>query len=311
MAEWAVYPGDAEPPAAAAALAEQVERDGGQALAIYREPVGDHWQIFCLLPMSKVDAHALPARPLARPRQAPARGGEEDRPLRGPDRGRHRRSPGVYWTPNGHHRRAVLAEAQGGDGARHPRPGGRGGVPDPGPQHREGPQPQGEVARGHPHVPRRSPRSSRAAARRTTRSSSRRRTSSRSGLLYEKNKRFAGGAFAPILRRVDKFLDGTFAKTLPEREERAEKVREADEALGQVVAQLKKRGIRHPFVKNYVLARTTPLTRARKTLPSLRPGLREAARRTSRRFDVEQGALRRHPAGGGRRPALHMREDCR
>jgi hypothetical protein len=34
------------------------------------------------------------------------------------------------------------------------------------------------------------------------------------------------------------------------------------------VAQIKKRGIRHPFVKNYVLARTTPLTSARKTLPS-------------------------------------------
>ena len=28
------------------------------------------------------------------------------------------------------------------------------------------------------------------------------------GLLYEKNRRFAGGAFAPILRRVDKFQIG-------------------------------------------------------------------------------------------------------
>jgi membrane-bound lytic murein transglycosylase MltF len=35
-----------------------------------------------------------------------------------------------------------------------------------------------------------------------------------------------------------------------------------------VVARIKKRGISHPYVKNYVLARTTPLTRARKTLPS-------------------------------------------
>ena len=33
------------------------------------------------------------------------------------------------------------------------------------------------------------------------------------------------------------------------------------------VAKLKKRGINHPYVKNFVLARTTPLTRARKTLP--------------------------------------------
>jgi len=34
------------------------------------------------------------------------------------------------------------------------------------------------------------------------------------------------------------------------------------------VAALKKRGIHHPYVKNYVLARTSPLGRQRKTLPS-------------------------------------------
>jgi hypothetical protein len=45
-------------------------------------------------------------------------------------------------------------------------------------------------------------------------------------------------------------------------------VRDADEALTEVVDRLKKRGIRHPYVKNFVLARTTPLTRARKILPS-------------------------------------------
>ena len=45
-------------------------------------------------------------------------------------------------------------------------------------------------------------------------------------------------------------------------------VHEADEALSDIVAKLKKRGVNHPYVKNFVLARTTPLTRARKTLPS-------------------------------------------
>ena len=85
------------------------------------------------------------------------------------------------------------------------------------------------------------------------------------GLLYEQNKRFAGGAFAPILRRVDKFLKVGLRKGL---EERAGLVRAADETLAGVVAKIKKRGINHPYVKNYVLARTTPLTRARKTLPS-------------------------------------------
>ena len=65
------------------------------------------------------------------------------------------------------------------------------------------------------------------------RSSSSRPTSSPSGLLYEENRRFAGGAFAPILKRVDKFLKGTLAATLEEREERAAKVKAADEALAR------------------------------------------------------------------------------
>jgi ParB family chromosome partitioning protein len=88
------------------------------------------------------------------------------------------------------------------------------------------------------------------------------------GLLYDAKPRFAGGAFAPILRRVDKFLKTPLPKAYAERERRAELVRAADEILTDVVAKVKKRGVNHPYVKNYVLARTTPLNRARKTLPS-------------------------------------------
>ena len=55
MAEFAVYL-EREPSRSARALAEQVERDGGRVLAVYQEPVGEHWQIFCLLPRTKVEA---------------------------------------------------------------------------------------------------------------------------------------------------------------------------------------------------------------------------------------------------------------
>jgi len=123
------------------------------------------------------------------------------------------------------------------------------------------------------------------------------------GILYETNKRFAGGAFAPILRRVDKFLPGTFAKTLPQREARAELVREADAALAGAVDLLKKRGIRHPFVKNYVLARTTPLSRARKTLPpfeqtfeKLRANIEAFDLSKVRYDDIQRTALASAPA---------------
>ena len=88
------------------------------------------------------------------------------------------------------------------------------------------------------------------------------------GLLYEKNARFAGGAFSPILRRVDKFLKEPLRSSYRTREERAARVAEADAILKEIVEKLKRRGIRHPFVKSFVLARCNPLTRARKILPA-------------------------------------------
>ena len=67
--------------------------------------------------------------------------------------------------------------------------------------------------------------------------------------------------------------------------ERIGLVRATDETLGQVVARVKKRGINHPYVKNYLLARTTPLTRARKTLPSFEQTFRKL-RENLEEFDV-------------------------
>jgi membrane-bound lytic murein transglycosylase MltF len=64
-------------------------------------------------------------------------------------------------------------------------------------------------------------------------------------------------------------------------------VREADAALAGAVDQLKKRGIRHPFVKNYVLARTTPLSRARKTMPSFEQAF-EKLRANIEGFDLSK-----------------------
>jgi hypothetical protein len=43
-----------EVPRAVAAMMARVVEDGGQALAAYCEPVGGHWQVFCLLPLEKV-----------------------------------------------------------------------------------------------------------------------------------------------------------------------------------------------------------------------------------------------------------------
>jgi ParB family chromosome partitioning protein len=124
------------------------------------------------------------------------------------------------------------------------------------------------------------------------------------GMLYEQNRRFAGGAFTPILRRVDRFLRQPLVKALAERDERAAQVRRADELLSELVAQLKKRGLRHPYVKNFLLARTTPLTRARKTLPSFDVTFRRLAENLEqfdiakvRYEDVARSAMFGGPAG--------------
>ena len=256
----------AEPPAAVADLARQVEDDGGQALAVYREPVGDHWQIFCLLPREKVEPTPY-QRDLS-----PTHAKRLLEVVKKIDRFVDpivavSPQPGLYWTPNGHHRLTALGKLKA-DWV----PAIL--IPDPEvafqilalntEKAHNLKEKSLEVIRMYRGLREQQPRKGEEdftfqfeAPHFVT-----------LGIVYEENRRFAGGAFAPILKRVDKFLPGTFTKTLPVREERAAQVKAADAALAAVVAQLKKKGINHPYVKNYLLARTTPLTRARKTLPS-------------------------------------------
>jgi ParB family transcriptional regulator, chromosome partitioning protein len=301
MAKWRVHP-DEEPSRQAQALADQVERDGGTVLAVYQEPVGDHWQIFALLPMDKVEPTPY-QRDLS-----PTHAKKLQEVVKKIDRFVDpvvvmSPRPGVYWTPNGNHRRVVLGKlkakvipailvpeaevafqilALNTEKAHNLKEKSlevirmyRGLVDEAPSEGEEGYAFQFESAHFIT-----------------------------LGLLYEQNKRFAGGAFAPILRRVDKFLKGHFPKTLKEREERAALVREADEALVGAVARIKKRGISHPYVKNFVLARTTPLTRQRKTLPGFEQTFRklvdniEAFDVSKVRYeDIQRSAIMAVPAG--------------
>jgi len=265
MADYTVYP-EQEPSKAARALAEQVAGDGGHVLAIYQEPIGEHWQLFCLLPRARIVASPyqrdVSPTHVKRLTEAVKRIDRFVDPILAVSP-----EPGVYWTPNGNHRRTALDKLKADY------------VPailvvEPQVAFQVLPlntekahnlkEKSLEVIRMYRALAEQQPTSGEddwalqfESAHFIT-----------LGLLYEQNKRFAGGAFAPILRRVDKFLKGTLRKGMDERAERAELVRAAAETLGQVVAKVKKRGISHPYVKNYLLARTTPLTRARKTLPS-------------------------------------------
>jgi ParB family chromosome partitioning protein len=263
---WAVFPESSEPPKSVATLAQQVEHDGGHVLAIYREPLKDAWQLFVVLPLEKVEPTPY-QRDLSKPhvkrlQEVIKKLGRFVDPIVVVSTG-----PGKYWTPNGNHRRESLTKlkadwipailipepevayqilALNTEKAHNVKEKSlevirmyRGLIEDGSKASEEDFAFQFEA----PHF-------------------------ITLGLLYDAKPRFAGGAFAPLLRRVDKFLKSPLPKAYTEREHRAELVRAADDALTDVVAKIKKRGVNHPYVKNYVLARTTPLTRARKTLPS-------------------------------------------
>jgi ParB family chromosome partitioning protein len=266
VARWTVYPEDATPPRAVVALAEQVERDGGHVLGCYQEPLKAGWQLFALLPLARVKPTPY-QRDLSKPhvkrlQDVMKKIGRFVDPIVAVSSG-----PGEYWTPNGNHRREALSKLKADF------------IPAI-------VIPELEVAyqilalnteKAH-NVKEKS-----LEVIRMYRGLREERGAGTEedyafqfeaphyitlGLLYEANARFAGGAFAPLLRRVDRFLEQPLDRAYAERERRAILVREADAVLTDVVAKIKKRGITHPYVKNYVLARTTPLSRARKTLPS-------------------------------------------
>ena len=79
------------------------------------------------------------------------------------------------------------------------------------------------------------------------------------GLVYEKNLRFGGGAYSPLLRKVDRWSDAPLATSLREREGYAARLEEIDAAVKRVVAQLQKRGFKSPYLRNYVVARINPV----------------------------------------------------
>jgi len=79
------------------------------------------------------------------------------------------------------------------------------------------------------------------------------------GLVYEKNLRFGGGAYSPMLRKVDRWSDAPLAVSLREREGYAARLSEIDAAVKRIVDGLQKRGFRSPYLRNYVVARINPV----------------------------------------------------
>lgn len=80
------------------------------------------------------------------------------------------------------------------------------------------------------------------------------------GAVYERQKRFAGSAYFPMLRRVDRFSEkGTLRKSLGQRAGWGARLLQIDERVKQIVDELKQRGFRSPYLRNFVVARINPV----------------------------------------------------
>lgn len=261
MPDWCVYPEGEVVPEKVEKLAAQVEEDGGKVLAIYKEPYGNNWQIFGLLPLMKVQPtpfqRDLSPQHVERLQEVISELGRFLDPIvviRAPN--------GEYWTPNGNHRREAMTRLGKGMIAAII-------VPDP------------KVAYQILALNTEKAHNLKEKALEVIRmyrglleeDGSVRETDYAFhfeeayfitlGLIYERRERFAGSAYVPILRKVDEFLDMPLPQALRERERRAELLESVDNLVEPIVQSLRERGINHPFLKQAVVSKVNPIKRKR------------------------------------------------
>lgn len=246
----------AEPPPEVAELARQVEEDGGAVLAIYREPLGGHALLFAALPIEKVERTSF---------QRDVSDAHVRKLTLAMDRTRRYLDPiiavredGKYLSPNGGHRLTALREL-----------GAKAVLALVVPEKRVAYQILAlNIEKAH------NLREKAIEVVRMYRDLARLDGASKEtdyaleleepalatlGFAYERRGRLSGGAYQPILKKVDAFLELPLAEAMAERERRAEVVLAFDDAVSEAVAKLKERGFDSPYLKAFVVARVNPL----------------------------------------------------
>jgi len=79
------------------------------------------------------------------------------------------------------------------------------------------------------------------------------------GLCYETRPRFSGGAYHPLLKRVDDFLKKPMRTAIELRQERAKTLLALDDQIIRQVEALKAKGLTSPYLKSFVVARVNPI----------------------------------------------------
>jgi ParB family transcriptional regulator, chromosome partitioning protein len=244
-----------DPPPEVAELARAIAADGGQVLAAYREPLGGHALLFAALPVEKVERTSF---------QRDVSDAHVRKLTVAMDRTRRYLDPIVavregdgYLTPNGGHRLTALKEL-----------GAKAVLALVVPERAVAYQILAlNIEKAH------NLRERALEVVRMYRDLAR-TTDSREtemalefeepalatlGFAYEKKPRLSGGAYHPILRKVDAFLERRLGEAMGERERRADVLLAFDEAVGAAVARLKEKGFDSPYLRNFVVARVNPL----------------------------------------------------
>ena len=270
-------------PARVAAVRQAIEDDRGTVLGAYRDPVGGHWHLLAALPIDKVAPTPF-QRDLSEP-HVERLAGVIDKLDRFVDPiVAVRAEGGGWWTPNGHHRLAAVRGL-----------GGRSIVALV--------LPDAEVAfkilalnTEKAHNLREKSLEVIRMARALAGTEADRPESDFAlefeepgfltlGCCYERNGRFAGSVYNPVLKRVDGFLRAKLPNALAEREARADKLLALDEAVAAAVKELKARGFESPYLKAFVVARINPLRFQRGGTPEFDATI-DRMTASARRFDA-------------------------
>jgi len=256
-----------ELPADVQSLADAVSEDGGAVLATYREPLGGHVLLLCALPIDLVaptpfqrdisDAHVRRLTqamdktkrfldPVIAVREARvAATSDDDRKL--------------YWIPNGYHRLTALRELGAKTLVALV-------VPETAVAYQilalniEKAHNLRERALGVARMYRDLVESGRGDEREDALALEFEEPALPTlGIAYEQRPRLSGGAYHPVLRKSETWIERPIEAALAERERRAEALLGLDDAVGAVVDRLKKRGFQSPYLRAFVIARINPL----------------------------------------------------
>ena len=260
----------AAPPGEVAELHRAIEEDGGKVLAVYREPYGGHWLMLAALPIALVEPTPY-QRNLSdtHVRKLEAVIGKLGRFLDPIIAVRTLRPnhEAKYWTPNGNHRLSAMRTLQAKSIVAIVVPQATAAYQilalntEKAHNLREKAL---EVIRMYKELAQLD-----EASEETYALEFEEPALITLGLCYEERARFSGGAYHPVLKRVEEFLKTPLRTALESRHERARKVLELDDAIVKQVDALKAKGLTSPYLKSFVVARVNPLRFRPKDAPPL------------------------------------------